>query len=232
MGLKNRASTNKRVLGYRWRDKLVNELLPYIKDEIEPSFPNKQEFLKNLVRGYVPTYFEPQIRDNKSGAWIVPFSWKIECQSLEKEIEKIGKAIADEISKVPDPSNKNMEGKLNEMFRNYGWMAGRHERATRVKGISPFDKRGEWRYDAVKDKVAIEVELSSRSQIFKDAFKFLIGQATCQIDVGIIMVRRHKEKDEQPYLGSVELDSHAIHQTLPMLTVAFYGFTNKARAQR
>jgi hypothetical protein len=232
MSSENKIPTNKRIRGYYWVDKLVNELLPYVKDDAAERFPSKHEFLKNLVRGYVPAYFEPQIPDNRRGAWIVPDSWRLEYRSLEKEIEDIGRAIAHENSGMPNTSNRNMENRLNKIFRRHGWIAGRRERATHVKGISPFDKRGEWRYDAIKNKVAIEVELSSRSQVFKDAFKFLIGQATGQIDVGIIVVRKHKEKDGLPYLGSVELDSHAIHKTLPMLTVAFYGFPNKADKQK
>lgn len=230
MVLVNKVSKPRRVRGYRWRDELVNKLLPHIKDKVEQGFPSKREFLKNLVRDYVPSYFEPQIRDNRRGTWIVPISWGSEHRSLEKEIEQIGEEISKEIAQVPSPSDKRMEDTLDNIFRKHGWMAGRSERATHVKGISPFDKRGEWRYDAVKDKFAIEVELSNRYQVFKDAFKFLIGQATGQIDASIIMVRKHKEGKNRPYLGSVELDSHVILNTLPMLTVAFYGFPNRKSA--
>jgi hypothetical protein len=89
-----------------------------------------------------------------------------------------------------------------------------------------LNKRGRWKYDAYKNKIAVEVELSSRSQVFKDAFKFLIGQTMDQIDIGIIMVRYHRERNS-PYLGSVDSDSHPIFTTLPMLKVAFYGFPSE-----
>jgi hypothetical protein len=58
-----------------------------------------------------------------------------------------------------------------------------------------MDKAERWNYDAYKEKVAIEVELSSCVQVFKDAFKFLIGQAMSQIEVGVVIVRKHLEAE-------------------------------------
>jgi len=107
------------------------------------------------------------------------------------------------------------------LFQKHNWKVDEP-----VEGISVSDKRGRWRYDAYKDKVAVEVELSSRSQVFKDAFKFLIGQAMNQIDVGVVMVWQHLERQGRPYLDSVARDWHAIYTSLPMLKIAFYGFPN------
>lgn len=107
---------------------------------------------------------------------------------------------------------------VKRIFRNHQWAVNEP-----VEGISLLDRRGRWRYDAFRDRVAVEVELSSRSQIFKDSFKFLIGQAMSQIDIGIIMVRRGLA-GKKPYFGNVRQDWHAIYTTLPMLNIAFYGF--------
>jgi hypothetical protein len=107
---------------------------------------------------------------------------------------------------------------VKRIFKNHNWEIDKP-----VEGISVMDKRGRWKYDAYKNKIAVEAELSSRSQVFKDAFKFLIGQAMGQIDIGIIVVRYHRERNS-PYLGSVDPDSHPIFTTLPMLKVAFTDF--------
>ena len=204
--------------GYRWRNELVNKLLPYIKDGNEArklGFPNERELLNNLTRGYIPVFFPTSIPTTKGGTWIFPLSlrpnhwWK-------KEIEDIGK----EFAKV---SGRLNDKRIKEIFKKHNWEVDKP-----VEGISIIDKRGRWRYDAYKDKIAVEVELTSRSQIFKDTFKFLIGQAMGQIDVGIIMVRKDRE-GTKPYFGSVDPDSHPIYTTLPMLDVAFHGFPNSAR---
>jgi hypothetical protein len=96
-----------------------------------------------------------------------------------------------------------------------------------VEGISISDRRGRWRFDACKNRIAIELEFSSRAQVFKDAFKFLIGQAMSQIDVGVVMVREQLGTKGTPYLGSIRRDWHPIYTSLPMLRMAFYGFPNR-----
>jgi hypothetical protein len=108
---------------------------------------------------------------------------------------------------------------VKKILENHNW-----ELDVPVEGISEIDKRGRWKYDGCKDRIAVEVELSSRSQIFKDAFKFLIGQAMYQIDLGIIMVRKVMVSSGQPYLRLMDRYSHSIITTLPMLSFMFYGF--------
>lgn len=204
--------------GYRWRNELVKKLLPYVKDENEAhklGFPNERELLNNIVRGYVPIYFDPKIRDEKPGTWIVPYSLGLDRWWM-KEIEDIGKEFAEISDRLDDGEAKKILQKRHWDVKN-----------THVEGISTTDKRGRWRYDAIKEKIAVEVELSNRSQMFKDIFKFLIGQAMGQINVGIIMVRQRPEKPYQPYFGNINPNSHPLFTTLPMLKVAFHGFPNK-----
>lgn len=202
--------------GYHWRNELVNKLLPYVKDGVERGFPNKREFLNNRVRGYVPTFFPTRMDVNKGGKWISPFPLRSN-HWWKKEIEEIGKEFAEESDRLDYQLVK-------KLFKNRnGW-----EVEKPVEGISIMDKSGRWRYDAYKNKIAVEVELSSRSQVFKDALKFLIGQAMSQIEVGVMMVRNRLEERGKPYLGSVERDSHAIYTSLPMLKMVFYGFPNRS----
>jgi len=206
MDLENKDASH---TGYHWRDELVNRLLPYVKDGID------KKFLNNLTRGYVPIFFPTSIPESKDATWLFPFSLGSKNYWWKKEIEDIGKEFAEESSDLDDKSVKRI-------FEEHHWKVDEP-----VEGISIIDRRGRWRYDAYKDKIAVEVELSSRSHVFKDTSKMLIGQAMSQIDVGIVIVRKYLEGKGKPYLGSVSRDWHAIYTTLPMLKIAFYGFPNR-----
>ncbi len=208
MDQRNKVSTSK---GYRWRDELVDRLIPYVKEGID------RRSLNNLVRRYVPTFFPTSLLANDNGSiWICALPVRPHQHWWGKEIEDIGKEFSKESGHLDDRL-------VREIFRKYGWEVDN----THVAGISLLDKRGRWKYDALKRETAVEVELSSRSQIFKDAFKFLVGQAMGQIDVGIVMLRKWLEKEGQPYFGWIDPSSHPIFTTLPMLKVAFYGFPNR-----
>lgn len=195
--------------GYRWRRELVKKLLPCVKPGID------ERHLMNLIRGYTPAFFKSRIQYIESAPWIFSFNLRTNQFWWKQKIEDIG----EELSMI---SHRVNDKYVKRIFKNYGWEVDKP-----VEGISTLDKRGRWRFDAYKDRIAVEVELSSRTQVFKDAFKFLIGQAMNQIDIGIIMVRYHREGN-RPYLGSVDPDSHPILTTLPMLGVAFYGFPNRS----
>ena len=205
--------------GYRWRDELVDKLLPYIKDEIPRTYPSKQELLNNLLRGYVPFFFPTRIDGLENARWLFPLSlrpntwWEIEIEAIGREFAEVGVDLDNNL--------------VQKVFKRHNWEVDN----TYVKGISLLDKKGRWKYDAYKNRIAVEVELTNRYHIFKDAFKFLIGQAMDQIDVGVIIVPKYLEKKKQPYLGWIDPNSHPIFTTLPMLNVAFYGFPNKAHAQ-
>lgn len=190
--------------GYHWRDDLVSRLLPYTKDGVD------EMLLTNIVRGYVPAFFPTDLPDSGDANWLFVLSLGSGDHWWKQALEVIGDELAQE-------SVLNNES-VKKVLEKHKW-----ETDKPVEGISIRDKRGRWKYDAYKNRVAVEVELSSRSQIFKDSFKFLIGQAMSQIDVGVIMVRK-KLVRRKPYLGSVERDWHAIYTTLPMLNIAFYGF--------
>jgi len=200
--------------GYRWRDELVTNLLPYVKDGID------RKFLNNVVRGYVPTFFPTKIPPDNDANWLSSLYVRPNNFWWKREIENIGK----EFSKESDHTDHNL---LINIFRKYDWKVDTP--FTYVKGISCLNKKGRWKYDALKDRIAVEVEFSNRYHIFKDTLKFLIGQSMDQIDTGIIIVPKYLEKNKQPYLGWIDPNSHPIFTTLPMLKVAFYGLPNRVR---
>jgi hypothetical protein len=199
--------------GNRWRTELKKALLPYLKKKTDCVI------IDNLSRRFVPHYSPPRInekeirekqtKDHKIPSWDISPSFQLDDQHAQ-EIVDIGK----QFSEIGHLSHEIMK----QIFIDNKWETERS-----IPVIDLYDKRGNWRYDAYKDRIAIEVELSGRSQIFKDAFKFLIGEALGLIDVGIIMIRQNKEKNG-PYFELVDKYSHPIYETLPMINMAFYGF--------
>lgn len=208
--------------GYRWRDELVTKLLPLLKEGVDPRH------LNNVVSKYVPTYFPSMLPNGTEANWIFPFSVRPENTWWVEEIENIGKDFYHEMSmrrKQKSYRARKEHDIFIDIFKKYNWEVEN----THVKGISCLDKTGRWKYDAIKNRIAVEVELSDRYHIFKDAFKFLIGQSMNQINVGILIVPKYLEKNKQPYLGWIDPNSHPIFTTLPMLKVVFYGFPNRSR---
>lgn len=193
---------------------MKNELQRYLKDGVG------QGTLNNLLRGYVPAYFVPKTKSNGSGNWYLSnnIQWNDEIQQVFEEIAEIG----NKFSKLKVLDNNQVK----EIFRSHKW-----EVEWPVPGISPNDHKGRWKCDAYKDKVAVEVELSNRSQIFKDAFKFLIGEAMNKVEVGVIMIRRCRVGNK-PYFGIVDSYAHPIYCTLPMLRLAFHGFPSSVKKHK
>lgn len=197
----------------RWRNELLQQLIPFLKDGTDTKHLGL-----NIISKYVPGFYPTGIIDKKEGSWII--SWpatrflspNLWWKERARAIEEIGRDFGKLSSSLNSKSVK-------EVFEIHHW-----EVEVPVEGISKHDKSGRWRYDAYKDGIAVEVELSSRSQIFKDALKFLIGQAVGQIDVGVIMIRNRPSKKGQPYFGIAERYSHSIFTTLPMLSLIFHGF--------
>ena len=130
---------------------------------------------------------------------------------VKGEIEIIGR----EFSKLPKLDHRT----VSEVLKKHGWITGEEARVVGCTG----DKRIAWRYDGIKDRVAVEVELSSRPAIFKQCFKFLVGQGLRQIDLGVIMVHRHKI-GSGPNFDSVDHDIISVLDALPMLAVVVSGF--------
>ena len=55
----------------------------------------------------------------------------------------------------------------------------------------------QYRYDAYKDEVAVEVELSLHAYTYRDYFKFLLGLQIGKVEIGILIVR-HESAQTDP----------------------------------
>lgn len=206
--------------GYRWRDELVDELLRYVREGVD------RRCLNNVVRKYVPVFTPPKLGPTeKPGRWIYPRSYESIGYYWENEIQVIGKEFAERYNQYDHQLSKDKFKNVklaSSILKNHLWEVEKD-----VCGVSEFDPKGRWQYDAYKEldkgKIAVEIELSDRYHIFKDVFKFLIGQAMGQIDMGIIIVWQEMRREGQPHYEIAEIYADIIFSILPMIDFGFYG---------
>ncbi len=87
-------------------------------------------------------------------------------------------------------------------------------------------------FDLYKDRVAIEIELSSRELLYRDYYRFQMADAEGRLDVGIILLLDDYGGNVQPLafrgsgprLEDVADDLHALRSTLdvPVWAIALY----------
>ena len=99
-----------------------------------------------------------------------------------EEILNSKKEIFDEIKATIDgmlftPLQKGDHDKIIQAFKSKGW--------TNEEKISQ-DLRKEWRYDAYKGRVAVEVD--TKSGCYRSFLKFVLGYNLGKIDVGVVIV--------------------------------------------
>jgi hypothetical protein len=88
------------------------------------------------------------------------------------------KEIKDIISHLQlDPWDENGHRKIKDALKNKGWLT--EERIFKQSKVK-------WRYDAYKDRVAIEIDLSG--PCYRSFLKFGLGCNQDKIDVGVIIV--------------------------------------------
>jgi hypothetical protein len=95
--------------------------------------------------------------------------------------------------------------------------------------VSPRSAKRHY-FDAYKDHVAVEIELSSRDRLYRDYLRFLMAEMDGRIDVGVIVVLDHDArylhpagaKNGIPRLEDVVDDLSALHSaiTVPIWVVA------------
>lgn len=89
---------------------------------------------------------------------------------------------------------------------------------------------GGQRFDAFKDRVAIEIELSSRERLYRDYWRFLMAELEGRLDVGIIIVMDEAARrmysgglrNGAPHLEDVIADLNALRTaiTVPIWAIA------------
>lgn len=68
---------------------------------------------------------------------------------------------------------------IQQAFLEHGWEA--------EALVSPRTERRQY-FDLLKDRVAIEIELSNRERLYRDYLRFQLAEADDRIDVGVILM--------------------------------------------
>ncbi len=79
---------------------------------------------------------------------------------------------------------------IQRAFLKHGW-----------HGETPVSRRRDTRrqyFDLYKDRIAVEIELSSRSMLYRDYVRFLMAEAEGHMDVGVILLLDHDARDAHP----------------------------------
>lgn len=121
------------------------------------------------------------------------------------------KGLLDEIKQIAKSVTEVNHNKIQSLFKERKWNV-KGEKAKVLEG-------SQFSYDAVKDKVAVEIELSMHGLLFKDYFKFLIGHHFKKIDVAVVFVRNNPYDVANPYFSLARKD---IQRFTPLLPVPIF----------
>jgi len=113
------------------------------------------------------------------------------------------------------PFEKGDHWKIQNSFRSKGW------KPEKTFAQKLFKK---WRYDAFKDRVAVEI--NTRSPCYRSVLKFILGVNQGEIDVGIIIVYNDRKiPDDKHHLFSIterELKDLFTSVPVPILLIGLY----------
>ena len=142
---------------------------------------------------------------------------------LKKEVESILGGLELDFPR-PYANNEcsRPHQQIQRAFLKHGWHAE-----------TPVSRRRNARrqyFDLFKDRVAVEIELSSRSMLYRDYVRFLLAEAEGQIDVGVLLLLDHDARDVHPAglrnslprIEDVEDDLHSLRSvfSVPIWVVA------------
>lgn len=94
---------------------------------------------------------------------------------------------------------------IKEAFKNMGWKT--EER------ISNRELEKAWRYDAFKNRVAIEIELST---CYRSFLKFILGYNEGKIDVGVILTKDGQQKTRGHPMSVTERELKDLFTIIPV----------------
>ncbi len=110
---------------------------------------------------------------------------------LKKEMEAVLSSLELDLPRpYADHESSRPHQQIQRAFMRAGW-----HRETPVTL-----RRGSRRqyFDLYKDRVAIEIEISSRAMLYRDYIRFLLAESDGQIDVGVLLLLDHDARDVHP----------------------------------
>lgn len=99
---------------------------------------------------------------------------------LKREIERIIQNIELTLPRrlgPPEPRRPHQE--IQKAFHRHGWK--------REALVSPRTSTRHY-FDLLKDRVAIEIEVSCRERLYRDYYRFALAEKEGHIDVGVILL--------------------------------------------
>ena len=87
----------------------------------------------------------------------------------------------------PEPLRPHTE--IQKAFHRHGWK--------REALVSPSTSTRHY-FDLLKDRVAIEIEISCRERLYRDYYRFLLAEKEGRIDVGVIVLLDEGMREVHP----------------------------------
>jgi len=109
---------------------------------------------------------------------------------IKREIERILDDIELSLPRrlePPPPRHAHLE--IQKAFHRRGWK--------REALVSPRTATRHY-FDLLKDRVAIEIEISCRERLYRDYFRFALAEKEDRIDVGVILVLDEEMREVHP----------------------------------
>lgn len=109
---------------------------------------------------------------------------------IKREIERILDDINLPIpSRIRMPPSRQAHLEIQKAFFRRGWK--------REALVSPRTSTRHY-FDLLKDRVAIEIEISCRERLYRDYFRFTLAEKEGRIDVGVILVLDEEMREVHP----------------------------------
>lgn len=118
------------------------------------------------------------------------------------------KTLLDEIREIAESVTDIDHKKIQGLFKERKWFV----KGKQVKVLED----SQYSYDAFKQNVAVEIELSQHGLLFKDYFKFLIGHHFGKVDVAVLFVRNVAYNVANPYFSFAKKDIQRFTPLLPV----------------
>ena len=109
---------------------------------------------------------------------------------LKREIEHILENLHLPLPRCMDsPASWRPHVEIQKAFHRHGWK--------REALVSPRTSTRHY-FDLLKDRVAIEIEISCRERLYRDYYRFALAEKEGRIDVGIILVLGEEMREVHP----------------------------------
>jgi hypothetical protein len=140
---------------------------------------------------------------------------------LKREIEKVLANLDLDLPRYSNHASSRPHEQIQRAFVRYGWQA---------EALVSQRTAKRHHFDLLKERVAIEIEISNRELLYRDYLRFLLAEAENRIDVGIILLLDYDARyvhpcgmrNGLPRLADVEDDLNALRHTIgvPIWAVA------------